>query len=176
MASPFELLWVFGRLSLVSYGGGPSMIPLVQAEVERRGWMTAEQFVDGLGVGYALPGPIATKMAAWVGWHAGGGLGATAALAGVTLPPVALMGVVVTLLVAWKDHPRVHGMLAGVRPVVLSLLVVMTWELVPKSVTGGATGLLAAAAAGLLLATSVHPAWIVLGGACAGALFLAPAP
>ncbi|MDA0747053.1 MAG: chromate transporter, partial [bacterium] len=51
----------FTKVGVFAYGGGPSMIPLVQEEVvDVHGWMTIEEFADALAMGYALPGPIAT--------------------------------------------------------------------------------------------------------------------
>ena len=59
----------FTKVGVFAYGGGPSMIPLVQEEVvDVNGWMTIEEFTDALAMGYALPGPIATKMAAYIGY------------------------------------------------------------------------------------------------------------
>ena len=76
MASHLELLISFAKLGTVGFGGGPAMIPLVQAEVvDHRGWLTNEQFVDVLAAGNSLPGPISTKMAVYIGYQTGGALG-----------------------------------------------------------------------------------------------------
>ena len=67
------------------------MVPLVKAEVvDLYGWMTDTEFADALAMGYALPGPIATKIAAVVGFRVGGVLGSIAALAGMVLPSLVL--------------------------------------------------------------------------------------
>ena len=85
------LLWSFTKVGILGYGGGPSMVPLVKAEVvDLYGWMTDTEFADALAMGYALPGPIATKIAAVVGFRVGGVLGSIAALAGMVLPSLVL--------------------------------------------------------------------------------------
>jgi chromate transporter len=62
---------------IVGYGGGPASIPLIEHEgVSRYGWMTTSEFSEVLALGNALPGPIATKMAGYIGFEVGGVLGA----------------------------------------------------------------------------------------------------
>ena len=68
------------------------MIPLMEQEcVQQAGWLNSEEFIDALAMGNALPGPIAIKMAAMVGWKVGGPLGCIAAIVGVAAPAVLLM-------------------------------------------------------------------------------------
>lgn len=169
-----ELLTSFAKVGSVAWGGGAAMVPLMQAEiVEHRSWMTDEQFLDALAAGYALPGPLSTKMAVWIGWEQGGALGVGASLAGLVLPSALLIGVVLWLLQSFKDHPRVIGMLQAVRPVVLAMLVFMVVQVAPKSATNWHTVLVAAVAIGLLF-LKVHPAWLVLAAAGLGAIVYAP--
>ena len=42
----WQMLWIFFRLGLFTVGGGYAMLPLIQAEIARYGWITAEEFVD----------------------------------------------------------------------------------------------------------------------------------
>ncbi len=63
-----KIFVVFAKVGIFGFGGGPSMIPLVQHEVvDRHHWLTNQEFVDAMAMGYALPGPIATKMSGYVG-------------------------------------------------------------------------------------------------------------
>ncbi|MCP4869420.1 MAG: chromate transporter [Proteobacteria bacterium] len=166
----FELLISFSKVGSLAWGGGPAMVPLMQAEfVEKHAWMTDEQFVDALAAGYALPGPIATKMSVWFGWEVGGFLGVVAALVGMVLPSALMIAVVLALFTTFKDHPRVQGMMTAVRPVVLALLTFMVLQIGPKSVLSWHTGVLAAVALGLLF-LKVHPAWLILAAAGFGAV------
>ena len=60
------------------YGGGPGMVPLLQVEcVEKGGWITESEFLEVLAMSAALPGPLALKVAAYVG-HKEAGLGGAA--------------------------------------------------------------------------------------------------
>jgi len=68
-----HVFWAFFIPSILGYGGGPPIIPLLQAEVvDHYGWMTLEQFGDVLALGNALPSPIATKLAGYIGYQVAG--------------------------------------------------------------------------------------------------------
>jgi len=147
------------------------MVPLMQAEVvDRHGWMTDVEFVDALAAGYALPGPIATKMSLYIGFHAGGWSGALAGFVGMVLPSALLIGLVAVLYRNFQEHPRVVGMLQMVRPVVLAMLLYLALQLAPDSVTSW-QGLAVALAALLgLWFLELHPAWLIVAAALVGAL------
>lgn len=62
------LFWAFFLSNLLGYGGGPASIPLNYEEIVNHfHWMTNEGFSNMLALANALPGPIATKIAAYVG-------------------------------------------------------------------------------------------------------------
>jgi chromate transporter len=173
MALPtsLQLMLSFAKVGSVAYGGGPAMIPLMQAEiVETHGWMTDEQFLDSLAAGYSLPGPIATKMALYVGWEVAGPLGAFGALTGVVVPSAIMIIALLMFFRTFKDHPRVTGMLKGIRPVVVALLAAMVFTVGRKTVLGWQEGVVAAMALGILLYFEIHPAWLILAGAGFGAV------
>jgi chromate transporter len=66
----WNLFVAFFRASYLGFGGGPAIIPLIQAEaVDNYHWMTNSQFTDSIAVANALPGPIATKIATFIGYQ-----------------------------------------------------------------------------------------------------------
>ena len=68
----WQLFLAFFRVGMLGYGGGPSSIPLVHQEVVKKyGWMDDDEFADVLALGNTLPGPIATKMAGYIGYRVG---------------------------------------------------------------------------------------------------------
>ena len=172
-ASPLQLLLSFAKLGSVGFGGGPAMIPLVQAEVvDHRGWLTNQEFIDVLAAGNALPGPISTKMAVCIGYQTGGALGAAAGLIGILLPSTLLMLILAGVLTRYSDHPRVQGAMSAMRPVVIAMLAWVVIQLAPASIDGWASGLLVVVAIGLLY-FKLHPVWLIGGAAIIGGLFLA---
>ena len=87
-----HVFWVFFITNILGYGGGPATIPLIQKEVvEHYKWMTPQEFNEALAMGNALPGPIATKMAGYIGFQEGGYLGSFLAVFASVAPSLILM-------------------------------------------------------------------------------------
>jgi chromate transporter len=132
-----DIFIAFSRSSILGYGGGPTTIPLVQKEVvERFKWMDNEEFGDILAIGNTLPGPIATKMAGYIGFRVGGIGGMVNAILATILPTVILMIILLSTLTIFKDLTWVQGMTKAVVPVVAVMLGVLTWDFVKSSVKG----------------------------------------
>ncbi len=145
------------------------MVPLMQAEVvDSRGWMSEVEFLDALAAGYALPGPIATKMSLLIGFHAGGWAGAMAGLLGMVLPSALMIIAVVFLLDRFQDSPRMAGLMRAVRPVVLAILAAMVLDLAPASLASWQSWALGGMALAALFLGNVHPLWVLVGAAVLG--------
>ena len=129
-----DLFIAFFRSGMLGFGGGPSAIPLVHREVVLTyKWMNDEEFGDVLALANALPGPINTKMAGYIGWRVGGFWGMLNALFATMIPTVVLMILFLTLLKAHKDKPWVSGMSQAVVPVAGVLIGILTWDFIVKS-------------------------------------------
>jgi len=169
MKDLWPILISFAKIGVVAYGGGPSMIPIVKAEVvERRGWIGTDEFMDALAIGNALPGPIVTKIAAAVGYHKAGWGGATAALIGVVLPSAVALLVLLGFVSLVRDNPMVESMLRGLRPVVVAMLAYAVWDMAPSALKGYITVAIALAAFALMVFTPIHPALLIVAGAAVG--------
>src|SRR5690606_4030250 len=167
-----ELFIGFFRATILAYGGGPASIPLLEAEaVDHFRWLTREEFADALAAGNALPGPIVTKMAAYVGYHVAGWPGAVVAMLTSILPTALVMIALVGLLQRFGNSPILEGMLRGVRPVVWVLFISLAVDYV--SFVQSVPALLIAAAAFVgLYVLQLHPAILVAGALAVGAVFL----
>jgi chromate transporter len=129
-----HLFLAFFRVGMLGYGGGPSAIPLVHKEVvEKYKWMSNQEFADILALANALPGPIATKLAGYIGYRVGGVVGMFNAVLATTVPTIILMILLLTVLSSVKEEPWVLGMTKAVVPVVAVMLGVLTWEFVKQS-------------------------------------------
>jgi len=119
----WDLFIGFFRASNLAFGGGPAIIPLVQAEtLSRYHWMTPSQFSDGLAISTSLPGPIATLLAGYVGYHVSGWLGVLVALLGTIGLTTFAVILLTSFLMKHMNSPVLKGMLKGVRPVVVVLV------------------------------------------------------
>ncbi|MCL6547353.1 MAG: chromate transporter [Alicyclobacillus sp.] len=161
-----EITFAMLRTGLLGYGGGPSTIPLFRYEaVERYHWVDNEEFGQILAVANTLPGPIATKMAAYLGYEQAGLPGAITAVVVHILPTSLAMVILVGALGLLRHSPVVKGIIAAVDPVVAVMLGVMAYEFLSKTwkglgkVVGTA---FAAAAFVLLVVLNVNPGVVVV--------------
>jgi chromate transporter len=169
MQTLINLFIAFTKIGVLGYGGGPSMLPLIQEEVvEGRHWLTAQDYVDALAIGNTLPGPIATKMSFYIGYQVGGWGGAFVALLGLLWPSLILMMVLGLLFLRFKDMPYAKAMLTAVRPVVVALLAYTTYTFLPPSIKNWHTGLIAVVAFVAVTFLNIHPAFVILAAAVVG--------
>ena len=171
-----SLFWSFTKVGLFGFGGGPSMIPLIQEEVvELQEWLTHDEFLDAFAFGNALPGPIATKMAGYVGFKVAGIAGAATAVVGVAVPTVVAMLMLGGVYLRFRDSPVFENFLGGVRPVVIALLAMVVWEFAPRAfgtpdrwLSNWTAWILAIGAFVLSVRFNVHPAWLIVAGGALG--------
>ncbi|MDT2046378.1 transporter [Priestia aryabhattai] len=173
----WQLFMAFFVSNILGYGGGPASIPLIQKEVvDRYGWLTVNEFSEMLAIGNALPGPIATKMAGFIGYQEAGILGAFVSLLATIAPSVILLVVLLRILYKYKDSPNVKKMTNFIRPVIAVLLGVMAYDFFASSyVDSGVwqTLFLIIASFVLMEKLRVHPAIVIVGALAYGAIFLA---
>lgn len=137
MKQQLSLFLAFLRVGIFGYGGGPSMIPLVHKEVvEKYNWIDDQDFSDLLALANTLPGPIATKMAGYIGYRVAGLAGMVNAVLATILPTILAMIILLTSLSAFSKEPWVKGMTNGVMPVVGVMLAVLTWQFFKRGQEG----------------------------------------
>ena len=130
----FKIFWIFFKVGMLGYGGGPASIPLIKAEVvDIHKWMTDDEFQDMLAIGNTLPGPIATKLAGYIGYIQSGWLGLVNAVIATIVPTIFLMILLLTLFVEFKDLGWVQGMSRGVLPVVGVMMALLTIDFLSKA-------------------------------------------
>lgn len=134
LTKQLQLFIAFFRSGILGFGGGPATIPLVHKEVVKNyQWMTDEEFSDVISIGNTLPGPIATKLAGYVGYRVGGWIGLINALIATVLPTVLLMILLLSSLKQFSESNFVSSMTHGVIPVVAVMMGVLTWDFIKKS-------------------------------------------
>ncbi|MFD2211532.1 chromate transporter [Virgibacillus halophilus] len=162
--------------NLLGYGGGPATIPLLEHEVVARyGWFTTSQYSEMVALGNGLPGPIATKLAGYIGYAQGGILGSVIAVFASVAPSLIMLIALLGLLFKYKNSPRVKKMTKIIRPTIAVLLGVMTYEFFFDSYSQAGwihTVILIICGYILLERTKTGPVWVVLGALVYGAVFL----
>jgi len=141
-----EIFWEGLKAGLLTFGGAFTVIPfLQQASVESHHWLTDAQFVDGLAMSGVLPAPLII-FSTFVGYVAGGWVGALAMTFGIFLPAFVFPIFFHRGLVAVAENPRIRPFLLGVAGGVIGLIAAVTVDIVDASVVDVWTALLAVGA------------------------------
>ncbi|MCM3026743.1 chromate transporter [Bacillus safensis] len=154
------------RTGILGFGGGPSVIPLIRHEaVVKYQWINDDEFGETLAIANALPGPIATKMSAYLGYRLKGVSGAIVATAAHILPTCLAMVALVTLVSVLSSSQIIQNMIGAVTPVIAVLLGIMAYEFGQKALKG--FGMIFGIALFLLAfiglqVLSIHPGIIVM--------------
>lgn len=165
----WSIFFVCAKVGILGYGGGPSIIPLFQREVVReQQWMDEEEWLAALAMGNALPGPIATKMSAYIGYKLAGYPGAVVGILGMVFPSTVLMLILTIFFFSLRDHPFIKAMLAAVKPAVVGLLIWTVWDLWPGGVKRWDHAVIAVATFVAVVFLNIHPALAILAAAALG--------
>jgi chromate transporter len=125
-----ELIRIFLRLGLTAFGGPAAHIAMMREEfVRQRQWLTEQEFLDMLGFSNLIPGPNSTEMAIHIGYRRAGWPGLIAAGACFILPAVLITAFLASLYVRAGAIPQMAGVLYGVKPVVIAVVVQALWGL-----------------------------------------------
>ncbi|MFC5469385.1 chromate transporter [Cohnella suwonensis] len=161
-----QLVWAMGKTGILGYGGGPSVIPLIRYEaVTKYGWMDDEEFGEILAIANALPGPIATKMAAYLGYRQKGALGAVVSVLAHIVPSAVAMVALLAFVDYLSNSAVVQGMIVAVMPVISVMLGVMAYEFAKRAYKGLGRWMVivfCAVSFGLFQLLSVHPAIVIV--------------
>ena len=187
----WNIFWLYTRVALFSWGGGPASLALMQRETtsalwvppgatQAVPWATPLEFSDAVAIGNALPGPVAPQVSAYVGYKLAGLPGAVAAAAGTVLPPTLLMLGMVVYFFKIKDSLMIQSMLKAVRPVVVGLLLWTAYDMAYTVFGVNKFGLTGALTMGwdkllfvlvsflVLTMTEINPAFVIFGAAVLG--------
>jgi chromate transporter len=123
-----QLNLIFMKVDLMAFGGGFTTIPLIQREVvDRFGWVTTREFIDGIALGQVTPGPIVIT-ATFVGYKVGGLLGALLGTIAVFFPSF----VVLTTLAPYYDRIKrsrpIQVMVRGILAAFLGMLLLVAYH------------------------------------------------
>lgn len=171
-----QLFIGFFVANILGYGGGPSSIPLIYEEVvERYHWLSNEAFSNVLALGNALPGPIATKMAAFVGYDTYGIWGVLIALTATIVPTVVLLIILMNYLQKHRASPVIKGMTLLIQPILAVMMFVIIVQMSRESLQTIGTLqflLIGGVAYWALMIRKFHPAFVIAGAFLYGGIVL----
>ena len=188
MISFLTLFLTFFKIGAFTFGGGYAMLPLIQEEVLRHGWVAESDLINFIAVSESTPGPFAINMATYIGSQVGGEygvwgsiFGSACATLGVVLPSFIVILIVARFYEKYKQSRIVKGCMSGLKPAVVGLigaaiLSVVAEVLFPAGVALSAfsdpamyvsLGIFALTVT-LAFWKKVHPIWLILLSAALG--------
>ena len=146
----YALFKTFFKIGLFTLGGGYAMIPIIEAEVvDKHKWVTKEEFLDLIAIAQSCPGVFAANISIFIGYRLKKVRGAIFSCLGTCLPSFLIILLIAMFFHRFQDNPVVASIFRGIRPAVVALIAVPTFNL--------------AKSAGITWATC----WIPIGGALA---------
>lgn len=124
---------LFAGFFIVGLSGFGGVLPHAQHMlVERRRWLSEQQFAEVLGLGQVLPGPNIVNVAVAVGARFHGASGALVACAGLLLAPLGVVLLLAALYAGYQQLPLVQGLLRGLAPAAIGLIFGMGLKLAAR--------------------------------------------
>lgn len=165
-----QLFVLFFKIGSVIFGGGYVMIPFIQKEVvDVHRLLTSREFVDGLAMGQATPGPIVIT-AVFIGYKVAGLAGALVAVTGMFMPSTILVLTLGRYLTRLKQFMLFRAFLKGLQAAIAGLLVYVVFSLGRTVITDLTGGVLLVTGFLLMLRNKVDNVFIILGSGLAGLL------
>lgn len=129
-----KLFISFARIGVMTFGGAPAMLPMLERElVEKRKWVTEEEILDYFAIGQCTPGIIAVNTATFVGQKFKGVLGGIIATLGMVFPSLVIIDLIAILLSNFANIAWVQSAFAGIRIAVCALVLNALFKLVKKA-------------------------------------------
>jgi len=142
-----ELAWLFLKLGTTAFGGPAAHVGMMEHEVvRRRQWLTREEFLDLLGATNLIPGPNSTEMAIHIGHRRAGWPGLLVAGTSFILPAALIVTAIAWLYVHYGTLTEAKGILYGIKPVIIAVVVQALWGLGKTALKTKALALVGAAA------------------------------
>lgn len=121
---------IFSKIGLFTIGGGYAMVPLIESEVvERRKWISKEDFLDLMALAQTVPGIFAVNIAIFIGYKVRGFWGSFWMALGTILPSFLIILLIALFFQQFKHLPAVERIFKGIRPAVVALIAAPTFKM-----------------------------------------------
>lgn len=166
------MFFTFFKIGLFTLGGGYAMIPLIEKEVvDSHKWMTREELLDVIAIAQSCPGVFAINVSTFVGYKLRKTRGAILTSLGTALPSFIIILLIAMFFRQFQDNPVVAAMFRGIRPAVVALIAVPTFNMARNARVGWANSWIPVAGALAIWAFGVSPIAIILIAGLGGWLY-----
>ncbi len=162
MASYWQIFLTFAKIGAFTIGGGYAMLPIIQNEIVRRGWLKEEDFTDIIALAQSAPGLLAVNISIFTGHKLKGTKGSIVATLGSILPSFLIILAIAMLFSGYQDNPTVIKIFKGIRPVTVALIAVPMINMARKANREWWAWILSAASLALVAFLNISPIYILL--------------
>jgi chromate transporter len=162
-----QIFWTFFKISPVTFGGGFAMVPLIIKEiVEKRKWLTNDEFTDVIALSQTVPGAVAVNSATFIGHRIGGIRGAVAAMIGVSLPTFFIVISFGIFYFNIQDNQKLEAAFTSITVSIVAIIVFAAIKVAKTAIYDKTTFFIMIAGVPLLF--FIHPIIVILLGAITG--------
>lgn len=164
-----ELFLIFLKIGAFTIGGGYAMVPLIkEALVEKKKWLSDEEFVDSLAVAQSAPGVLAVNTAIMTGEKVAGKMGMFSASFGAVLPSFLMILALATFMSSVKDSKIFMSFFSGLKPVTVALIFISVIKMAKSAKINIKTGIIPLVIGFLVAYTPVSPIAVIIGAMVLG--------
>lgn len=168
----WESFRTFFKIGIFTLGGGYAMIPLIEEEVvNRRQWVSKEEMPDLIAIAQSCPGVFAINIAIFIGYKLNKVRGALATAAGTALPSFLIILLIAMFFHQFEDNRIVAAMFKGIRPAVVALIAVPTFNLAKRAKLNKFTVWIPIVSALAIWLLGVSPIWIIIIAGISGYIY-----
>ena len=167
-----ESFKTFFKIGMFTLGGGYAMIPIIETEVvEKHKWVTKEEFLDLIAIAQSCPGVFAINISTFIGYKLRKVRGALACAIGTALPSFLIILAIAMFFHQFEDNPVVAAIFRGIRPAVVALIAVPTFNLAVSAKISWVNCWIPVAGALLIWLMGVSPVLIILAAGIGGYVY-----
>ena len=153
----------FFKIGIFTLGGGYAMIPLIEEEVvNKKRWVSKEEFLDLIAIAQSCPGVFAINIAIFIGYKLRKIRGVLATALGTALPSFLIILLIAMFFHRFQDNPVVASIFRGIRPAVVALIAVPTFNLAKSANISWINCWIPIASALLIWLMGVSPIYIII--------------
>ena len=162
----------FFKIGMFTLGGGYAMIPIIEAEVvEKHKWVSKEEFLDLIAIAQSCPGVFAINISTFIGYKLRQVPGAVSCALGAALPSFLIILAIAIFFHQFQDNPVVAAMFRGIRPAVVALIAVPTFNLAKSAKLSWTNCWIPIAGALFIWLLGVSPIYIILAAGIGGYVY-----
>lgn len=168
----FTLFKTFVKIGAFTLGGGYAMIPIIEAEVvDRHKWIDKDEFLDLIAIAQSCPGVFAVNISIFIGYKLRGVRGAICTAMGASLPSFLIILLIAMFFHSLMDVPWIAAMFNGIRPAVVALIAVPTFNLAKSAGISLVNCWIPIISALLIWAIGVNPIFIIIAAGIGGYIY-----